>query len=612
MEEVTSNSHNKGKDSPVVVVVGEEENGILGHEGEEEEEEEEAEKKENPKLMEEEDFLWQNLARFEKEAAARAKDEEGEKGTEAKEAAGKNIVTENVLPASEAAVVRDMEENETVVDPQQQQPPQQQQSLQLTTTTTTTTTQGTKKKKKKKKKEVGFGDEYFRDTWPKYSKHIFIMSSAGKPVYSRYGDEQKLCSFMPVLSAISSFVVDAGDTIKTIIAGQHKIVFLFKGPLYLVAVSKTPEPAWELERQLEYIHSQIISSLTSGVNKIYKTRPHFDIRDLQGSTLNLRERERERECVCVCVCVCVCAKIGFQRDNTVLKGSNKLLDNMMNLLDNEPSFLASFLLDSIRCLRLPYAARSAIGTVLQSFRMEDLVYAVLLADGQLVSLVCLKKHVLHPHDFHLILNFINSSPSIYANGASTVPICLPKFNDRGYLHSYVCYLVKGVRLLLIATKAGNLEHGKNQIEKGLAAVGALRSIAEAQEKRYYNVDDVGVSIKSLLLHFLYKDKRLSQFTSPALEPPYNVPSERQRLYRLYERVHHTVNMTGSGKEGPHKIYYHISARESVLAWVTQGFELYATFGPLVPKAASIKACNELLRWLRGEEENLFMLDSLTW
>ncbi|KAL6064798.1 Vacuolar fusion protein MON1 A, variant 3 [Balamuthia mandrillaris] len=337
MEEVTSNSHNKGKDSPVVVVVGEEENGILGHEGEEEEEEEEAEKKENPKLMEEEDFLWQNLARFEKEAAARAKDEEGEKGTEAKEAAGKNIVTENVLPASEAAVVRDMEENETVVDPQQQQPPQQQQSLQLTTTTTTTTTQGTKKKKKKKKKEVGFGDEYFRDTWPKYSKHIFIMSSAGKPVYSRYGDEQKLCSFMPVLSAISSFVVDAGDTIKTIIAGQHKIVFLFKGPLYLVAVSKTPEPAWELERQLEYIHSQIISSLTSGVNKIYKTRPHFDIRDLQGS-------------------------------------SNKLLDNMMNLLDNEPSFLASFLLDSIRCLRLPYAARSAIGTVLQSFRMEDLVY----------------------------------------------------------------------------------------------------------------------------------------------------------------------------------------------------------------------------------------------
>lgn len=31
---------------------------------------------------------------------------------------------------------------------------------------------------------------------------------------ARHGDEQKLCAFMPVLSAISSFVDATGDTIK--------------------------------------------------------------------------------------------------------------------------------------------------------------------------------------------------------------------------------------------------------------------------------------------------------------------------------------------------------------------------------------------------------------
>ena len=48
----------------------------------------------------------------------------------------------------------------------------------------------------------------------------------------RYGDESKLAPFMGVLQAIVSFVDDQSDEMRSMIAGDHKIVFLVKGFLF--------------------------------------------------------------------------------------------------------------------------------------------------------------------------------------------------------------------------------------------------------------------------------------------------------------------------------------------------------------------------------------------
>jgi len=491
---------------------------------------------------------------------------------------------------------------------------------------------------------------YFRNEWPKHEKHIFIMSSAGKPVYSRYGDEQKLCSFMPVLSTISSFVDETGDTIQTIVAGDHRIVFLFKGPLYFVAVSKVPEPAYHLVRQLEYVHAQMMSSLTAGVNKIYVSRAHFDIRSLLG-------------------------------DSTVY------FDHLMDKMDNNMHYLSSFLLRGVCCLPMSSSIRNKIGAVLQSFQCDDLVYSLLLAKNQLVSLVRLKKHALHAEDFHVILNLI-SAPRDWRDNTATVPVCLPKFNDRGYLHAYVCFLCKDISLLLFSTKPGNFDHARKQIEGGLNDLNALWMISNqllrgehlysvrdiegidledglsrgrnspgAQhrivEKQYSNGDvsknirrelsknSLSVGLQSwhsansnpkryppkYLLHFLYKDQRTSQFTCPRYDVPYKDNAERKRIFSLYQRVHIKINSSRWPKRGgeddltkkkrkkkrkPHKVYYQISKRESILAWATGAFELYATFGPMVPKSAAIKSCNQVLRWIRSEESSLFILNTPVW
>lgn len=46
--------------------------------------------------------------------------------------------------------------------------------------------------------------------------------------------------------------------------------------------------------------------------------------------------------------------------------------------------------------------------------------------------------------------------------------------------------------------------------------------------------------------------------------------------------------------------------------VTSGFELYLCFSPLGTKAMAVSAVNKLLKWIRKEEDRLFILSPLTY
>lgn len=79
------------------------------------------------------------------------------------------------------------------------------------------------------------------------------MSQAGKPIYSRYSSEDKLVTLMGVMQALVSFVQAGSDMIRSVHAGNTNFVFVVKGPLILVAVSKTLESVPQLTLQLTYM-----------------------------------------------------------------------------------------------------------------------------------------------------------------------------------------------------------------------------------------------------------------------------------------------------------------------------------------------------------------------
>lgn len=87
---------------------------------------------------------------------------------------------------------------------------------------------------------TGEGDEEeAAEAWRLHQKHVFVLSEAGKPVYSRYGSEEALSSTMGVMVALVSFLEADKNAIRSIHADGYKVVFVRRSPLVLVAVART-------------------------------------------------------------------------------------------------------------------------------------------------------------------------------------------------------------------------------------------------------------------------------------------------------------------------------------------------------------------------------------
>eukprot|EP01136_Pigoraptor_vietnamica_P033800 Opistho-1_new@97037 len=271
-------------------------------------------------------------------------------------------------------------------------------------------------------------------------------------------------------------------------------------------------------------------------------------------------------------------------------------------MDYDPSFL----LGAVRCLPLLSSVRDKIGAVLQAARPKDLLFAVMVARDQLVTLLRPKQHSLHPSDLHLVFNLVHASSSFTA-GESWTPLCLPRFNSKGFLHAHVSYLDADsvVCLLLICTNKDaffDMSTARGEIAANLEACGALDTIKDSLARENYRIAHVDIPD---LRHFIYKSRTTAQYTAPTIEPPYADKAEQKRLFRQYQFLHHRVH----SEARPLKLYYFVGPREIMLAWITAGFELYTAFSPLASKPAAINAINRLLRWIKREEDKLFILNA---
>jgi len=73
-------------------------------------------------------------------------------------------------------------------------------------------------------------------------------------------------------------------------AGRHTIVFLERGPLYLVAAAATGEPAGALAAQLGLLHDHLVAILTDGFDRTLARNPRFEPRRLLGAAAPGRGR----------------------------------------------------------------------------------------------------------------------------------------------------------------------------------------------------------------------------------------------------------------------------------------------------------------------------------
>ncbi|KAK8403665.1 hypothetical protein O3P69_000038 [Scylla paramamosain] len=414
-------------------------------------------------------------------------------------------------------------------------------------------------------------EEYLHSPeWIQKEKHVFILSESGKPIYTRYGKEDRLVTLFGLMQALVSFVADSEDVIRCIVAGDHKFVFLVKSPMILVGVSHSVASIPQLIMQLTYVHNQIVSVLTgSALTRMFEKRRNYDFRHLLG-------------------------------------GTERLLDNLLNMLDSHPSFL----LGGVQCLPLATATRDTITQTIIQYcsKIKNLVFGLIICQNQLISLVRMKKFLLHPADLHLLFNLVNATESLKTS-ENWMPICLPKFDPNGYLYGHVSYLADDCEACLLLLSVDReqfftLSEAKQKIVDRLRRHHCLEGINTAIRTSAYTVGAVGAPE---LRHFLYKSKTTAQFTCPEYTAPYNTPEQQRQLFGLYQQLHHRVHSVSR----PLKMVYMVMDTHTLLGWVTKEFELYATLEPLVTKHNAIVYINKLLRWIKNEENKLFILSSPT-
>ena len=229
-----------------------------------------------------------------------------------------------------------------------------------------------------------------------------ILSSAGKPIYSRHGDDNLISSAIGVIQTIISFYEDSHDQLKGFTAAGARFVVMSQGPLYLIAISKLGENDAQLRSQLEALYMQILSTLTlPTLNHLFANRPSTDLR-------------------------------------RPLRGTEVLLSA---LADTFTRGSPPALLSALECLKLKKSQRHVVDETLLRSRCESLLYGLVVAGGRLVSVVRPRKHSLHPSDLQLIFNMLFEADGIKAGGGENwIPICLPGFNKNGYLYMYVSFV----------------------------------------------------------------------------------------------------------------------------------------------------------------------------
>ncbi|KAI7795292.1 vacuolar fusion protein MON1 homolog A [Triplophysa rosa] len=407
------------------------------------------------------------------------------------------------------------------------------------------------------------------ETWRSHRKHLFVLSEAGKPIYTRYGTEEALSSIMGVMMLLMSFLEDKKNIIRSIHADGYRVVFLRKSPLILVGVSRTSCSDRELTRELQYVYFQIVSLLTlTQLNHVFQHRQSYDLRRL-------------------------------------LAGSEHLTDNLLRLLDRDPGLLLS----AVMCLPLAGSARDVVSSSLQAAKSKNLVFSILLAGNRLVTLVRKKDQFLHHMDLHLLFNLVGSSSS-FRQGEGWTPICLPKFNPAGFFHAHISYLEPASDLCLILVSTDredffNLSDCKKRFLERLRKRSAHQALQEALSMPSYPVSQVGIPE---LRHFVYKSKSSGLYTSPDLPVPYQADEEHERLIGLYQNLHSCLHHPTR----PLRYMYCCRETENLYALVTSGFELYLCFSPLGTKALAVSAVPKLLKWIRKEEDRLFILSPLTY
>ena len=241
-------------------------------------------------------------------------------------------------------------------------------------------------------------------------RHYLIMSDGGKPVYSRYGDPIENNSIFATLSAmITKYTIfntndNEKENLNVITNNKNKIVFLKKGQLIFIALSKKNDCTSLLFSQLEYLYFQLMSILTISFYSKLEDNPSKCLSTM-GGTENLFEQ--------------------------MIQYTSKSFPALFN-----PYQVYNY-----------FEFREKLNKLSEEFR-GDALYCIIMTPYEIISLSRSNQIDVVPSDLVLIQNLIYSQEMLRTQ-ESYVPICLPGISEQGYIQFYSHFSEENIGIIFI-------------------------------------------------------------------------------------------------------------------------------------------------------------------
>eukprot|EP00392_Amoebophrya_sp_AT5.2_P000105 g105.t1 len=433
--------------------------------------------------------------------------------------------------------------------------------------------------------------KYARETdedkrWFRHRNHVFVFTFSGKPVYTRYGNDEDISQF-GVLQVVASkmaafFHHSAGkDVLRSITTTQRRFVFLEKGPLILVCITGHLALAHTaLETLLSRVYRQFVTIVTSGVEKTLMERPNLDIRNL-------------------------------------LAGTQHVIGNLVRWSFNDMLLQV----EGIEPLPLDPAHRNVCTEALRSTRIKNLLLACIIAGHRVVSLVTNRqtKATYQVGDLVCVINYILSSNSLRGTESWT-PICLPSISDRAFTYAYIGYVPKSdvCQIFLSYDNAGpqfmDISKAARRITQQLRDTQVLNAIEEAAAAcpvtiQYQPGKRLGFLSNSFqgqlgwlldnVIHGCYYLEATQQYFSSAVKPPY----EGKYIFRNYSKCTQLMMHCAL----PSQICVATDS-ECFYVWLQPEFRMFLT----VPRGISTSVIGQFYQWIQAQELFIFLGNTPTW
>ena len=241
-------------------------------------------------------------------------------------------------------------------------------------------------------------------------RHFLIMSDGGKPVYSRYGDPIENNSIFATLSAmITKFTIFNSDNsfkenLNIISNKKNKIVFLKKGQLIFIALSKKNDCTSLLISQLEYLYNQLMSILT----------------------INFYSKLEDNPSKCL----------------STMSGTEKLFEQIIQY--SSKSFASLF--NAYQIINY-FDGRDRLNKIAEEFR-GDALYCIIMTPYEIISLARSNQIDVVPSDIVLIQTLIFCQEMLRSQ-ESYVPICLPGISEQGYIQFYSNFSEENIGVIFV-------------------------------------------------------------------------------------------------------------------------------------------------------------------